>query len=516
MKRWIVALAVAVALFAGAVLAVASAEDPAPPDPPAPPEDPIDETGDPEETWTLTIHYALAEGGEAAPDYVQGGLAEGDSYRVVSPAIEGLKPDPETVEGTMPGEDVEIDVVYRAAAPAETWTLTIHYVLAEGGEAAPDYVRTGLSEGEAYEVASPAVEGKSPDAATVSGTMPGANVEVTVVYRTPPAQTWTLTIHYAFEEGGEAAPDYVRTGLSEGEAYEVASPAVEGKSPDPATVSGTMPGANVEVTVVYRTPSAEGWTLRIRYLLEDGSEAAPDYVRTGMKAGDAYEVASPSVRFMAADKPVVSGTMGEGDATIVVTYKIGGGGFGGFSGYGGYGGGMGAAGEMEDMGFTVTPGEAFTSIHTSGDKDASLYGTVPLEAEDAPMTTLTLGGEALDIALTAGGGAAEFTAEIDSGVLTLRGAGGTWSIGGGALKTLRQSGIDAVVLVGGGRAATLPTVGFASGYDYDRLRASGLPSSAFRYAVELSSESVSFTAGGETYALPGGGVRFETPMEVEP
>ena len=447
MKRWIVALAVAVALFAGAVLAVASAEDPAPPDPPAPPEDPIDETGDPEETWTLTIHYALAEGGEAAPDYVQGGLAEGDSYRVVSPAIEGLKPDPETVEGTMPGEDVEIDVVYRAAAPAETWTLTIHYVLAEGGEAAPDYVRTGLSEGEAYEVASPAVEGKSPDA---------------------------------------------------------------------ATVSGTMPGANVEVTVVYRTPSAEGWTLRIRYLLEDGSEAAPDYVRTGMKAGDAYEVASPSVRFMAADKPVVSGTMGEGDATIVVTYKIGGGGFGGFSGYGGYGGGMGAAGEMEDMGFTVTPGEAFTSIHTSGDKDASLYGTVPLEAEDAPMTTLTLGGEALDIALTAGGGAAEFTAEIDSGVLTLRGAGGTWSIGGGALKTLRQSGIDAVVLVGGGRAATLPTVGFASGYDYDRLRASGLPSSAFRYAVELSSESVSFTAGGETYALPEGGVRFETPMEVEP
>ena len=34
-------------------------------------------------------------------------------------------------------------------------------------------------------------------------------------------------------------------------------------------------------------------------------------------------------------------------------------------------------------------------------------------------------------------------------MLTLRGAGGTWSIGGGALKTPRQSGIDAVVLVGG-------------------------------------------------------------------
>ncbi|NLF27679.1 MAG: MucBP domain-containing protein, partial [Clostridiales bacterium] len=350
------------------------------------------------------------------------------------------------------------------------------------------------------------------------GTMPGADIEITVVYRDAAAEGWTLRIRYLLEGGGEAAPDHVQTGLSEGDPYEVASPEIGGKTPDQATVSGTMPGSDVEITVVYRDAAAEEWTLRIRYLLESGGEAAPDYVRTGLKSGDPYEVSSPKIRYMAADRPVVSGTMGEADITVVVTYRLSGGfgGFPGFGGYGGYGGGMGAAEGMEDMGFRVTPGEAFTTIHTSGDRDDSLYGTVPLEADAAPMAVLTLGGEALDISLTAGGGAAEFTAEVREGILILSGADGAWSIGGDALRKLQRSGIDTILLLGGGRAASVPTAGFASGYDYDRLRASGLPSSAFMYAVEPSSGSVAFSANGETHALSADGVRFGTPEEVRP
>ena len=91
---------------------------------------------------------------------------------------------------------------------------------------------------------------------------------------------------------------------------------------------------------------------------------------------------------------------------------------------GGPGGGMpgggrpsGAGGSpegMADQGFRVTPGEALTSSHASGDGNMQLYGTVALEASDDERTLRTLGEDQLN--LTLDGGVA-FTATLDDSTL---------------------------------------------------------------------------------------------------
>ena len=68
--------------------------------------------------------------------------------------------------------------------PEPLFRLTIHYVFAEGGQAAPDYVGWFV-EGDQYEVHSPAIEDYTPDYAFIrSGAqgMPAAHIEFTVVY----------------------------------------------------------------------------------------------------------------------------------------------------------------------------------------------------------------------------------------------------------------------------------------------------------------------------------------------
>ena len=73
------------------------------------------------------------------------------------------------------------DRTYIALYEPISYTLTINYVFAEGGEAAPSYTAQ-VPYGEAYEVESPTVVGYAPDLATVTGTMGAADVTVTVTY----------------------------------------------------------------------------------------------------------------------------------------------------------------------------------------------------------------------------------------------------------------------------------------------------------------------------------------------
>ncbi|MBQ0026729.1 MAG: MucBP domain-containing protein [Lachnospiraceae bacterium] len=63
-------------------------------------------------------------------------------------------------------------------------TLTIHYVKADGNEAAPDYTEK-VEIGESYKVDSPVITDFIPDVATVAGVMGKGNVEVTVTYKNP-------------------------------------------------------------------------------------------------------------------------------------------------------------------------------------------------------------------------------------------------------------------------------------------------------------------------------------------
>ncbi|MBO4847756.1 MAG: InlB B-repeat-containing protein, partial [Clostridia bacterium] len=85
---------------------------------------------------------------------------------------------------------------------------------------------------------------------TVSTGQPHTDVTVIdgKVYVTVP-QEYTLTINYQYADGTEANEPYTAT-LEAGSEYSVESPAIEGYTPDPAVVSGTL-NENTTVIVTY-------------------------------------------------------------------------------------------------------------------------------------------------------------------------------------------------------------------------------------------------------------------------
>ena len=94
------------------------------------------------------------------------------------------------------GENV-IKVYYKK----NVFTLTVKYVYAEGGTAAPDHIEN-VTFGEDYSVASPTIPGYVADKSKVSGTMPEKNVTKTVTYSKRTDLSYTV---YYYLNGTEYA-----------------------------------------------------------------------------------------------------------------------------------------------------------------------------------------------------------------------------------------------------------------------------------------------------------------------
>ncbi|MBR2780808.1 MAG: MucBP domain-containing protein, partial [Eubacteriaceae bacterium] len=256
--------------------------------------------------YPLTIHYVYEGGSKAADDHTET-LAEGASYSVTSPTISGYTPSQAVVSGTMPGEAVEVTVVYTI----NKHTLTINYIYEDGTTAAPTVSKT-VPYNTQYSETSPTITGYTPDKAVVAGTMPDADVTVTVIYK---ANEYPLTVHYVYAQGGTAAPDHTET-VKYGAEYSVTSPTVTGYTPDPAKVSGTMPAQAVEETVIY---TKTNYTLTVEYVFKDGTTAAPTYTQQ-VPYSEQYSVNSPEVTGYSPDRTVVTGTMPAEDHKETVVY----------------------------------------------------------------------------------------------------------------------------------------------------------------------------------------------------
>ena len=68
--------------------------------------------------------------------------------------------------------------------------------------------------------------------------------------------TYTLTITYVDESGAEVAPSVIKL-LSDGEAYDVASPQIDKKTPDKDKISGTVADADITEKVTYKEAVVE-------------------------------------------------------------------------------------------------------------------------------------------------------------------------------------------------------------------------------------------------------------------
>ena len=128
---------------------------------------------------------------------------------------------------------------------AQTCTLTINYITADGTVVAPQYTAT-LPYASAYDVASPEVEGYTTTQTAVAGIL----TEDTVVDVLYTANEYTLTILYRYMDGTAAAATVTRK-VAFGARYDVASPVINGYRANRLRVTGTMPARDLTVTVLY-------------------------------------------------------------------------------------------------------------------------------------------------------------------------------------------------------------------------------------------------------------------------
>ena len=194
---------------------------------------------------TLAVNYLYSENNPAADSITQE-IAPGTEYSIPSPEIAGYTPSIPVVSGTMPDEDLTINVYYSKAF----YPLTIKYQYTDMTAVSPD-VTFQYPAGFVYDVPSPEIEGYQPDKLSVTGTMGEEPLEVVVTYSPIP---YTLTVNYQYTDGSKAAESHQEQ-LFMGASYSVPSPAIEGFHPNQSAVTGVMPARDVTSTVTYREDS---------------------------------------------------------------------------------------------------------------------------------------------------------------------------------------------------------------------------------------------------------------------
>lgn len=125
----------------------------------------------------------------------------------------------------------------------QNFTLTIRYWM--DGRVISTVRRNGAN-GTAFDVATPPIEGYTPDRERVSGTLT-ANTEYDVVYT---VNEYTLTIRYVYPNGEPATDPFVG-GFLFGEDYSIPAPMIPGLYTANRLVTGTMPARDVTVTVIF-------------------------------------------------------------------------------------------------------------------------------------------------------------------------------------------------------------------------------------------------------------------------
>ncbi len=238
------------------------------------PIDPKPEEPDPER-YKVIVHYVYTDGGKAAEDEIRSDLSEGDDYYITSPDIEGYTPDRSVVEGTMGTKDIEITVTYTKKGGSgegpdkpeipdtpDSEKITATWLPGYGDNAPiqteeynkgttkvpdEDYPEDPFREGYTFNGwGSPVID---------------ADGNITIIAQWTPVgevtnpETHKVTVHYVYTDGSKAADDEVRDNLTEGTAYSIPSPGINGYTPDQIAVNGTMGKEDIVLTVTYTRDS---------------------------------------------------------------------------------------------------------------------------------------------------------------------------------------------------------------------------------------------------------------------
>ena len=89
------------------------------------------------------------------------------------------------------------------------------------------------------------------NAANYSIVLSVGTLTVTEKPKPEPRRTFNLTINYVYQNGKRAAASYNRSGLKNGETFDITSPVIAGYTASETVVSGTIYNRDIKVTVIY-------------------------------------------------------------------------------------------------------------------------------------------------------------------------------------------------------------------------------------------------------------------------
>ncbi|ARW21040.1 MucBP domain-containing protein [Levilactobacillus brevis] len=257
------------------------------------------------DTKTATVHYVYADGSEAAPSQTVSGKYGDTIAFPTSPVIKGY-----TASELTPakyGDENTFTVTYTA----DTKTATVHYVYADGSEAAPSQTISGKYGDTIAFPTSPVIKGYT--ASKLPTSVFGDNVAAntfTITYTkdavTPPTPTQqvTVTVHYQDSDGKAVASDFVFT-KQVGDRYTTSPADVKNYRLQaiPANASGVVGDQNIVVTYVYVQQSG------------DGDQVTPDQPGTTTPT----KPVKPTKPTQPAKQPTVNKTGGQADQVRVGT-----------------------------------------------------------------------------------------------------------------------------------------------------------------------------------------------------
>lgn len=254
---------------------------------------------------TVTVHYKYADGTQAAPDKNETYHEYYIIYNIPSPTIEGYTPDQSEISGLVES-NIEYTVTYTKN-PADLSKAKVTGVsddknkeyteqevkniglegLKEGTDYTTEITTEKSDSGEKWVKTFEPIEGKSKGEREVK------------VKKAP--DTVTITVHYVYSDGTQAAPDKTETVKVEfGTIYNIYSPTIEGYTPDKSVIAGSSPDTDMEFTVTYTkntepepAPESKDISLNKATWVKDTDGEGTKVVLEGVikgnwKTGDAY------------------------------------------------------------------------------------------------------------------------------------------------------------------------------------------------------------------------------------
>ena len=423
---------------------------------------------------TLSGGYEAAQSAKEKPnpEYRAGEAFSGD-LNSLSRKYPGFTSDEVKITRDENGNIVSADVFYTR----NSYVLIVEYIYEDGETAYETYTQSVLFEAE-YAVSSPEILLYSPSQALVSGTMGTSNQSYTVVY--------TKNEDEPEEPSTPSEPDEPATPSTPSEPDEPATPSTPTEPDEPATPS-TPTEPDEPATPSIPTEPDEPAT--------PSTPSEPDEPATPSTPSEPDEPATPSTP-SEPDEPAIPSTPTE-PATPVEP--------------GGRPGGIPSGGRNNGRGQTetkVNPGEAATSYHSMGTRDLNAHWYSEIQMGEERLKTLMLDDASAVIGFAGTNEDDTFIVEsAENGEIVLSAmCAGTWDVNGFALKILKESGYEALVLKTSASTVWISTDAAAQGDTYKSLKAQGVGERrmVYRYSITQSGDCVfTLLADGKTLEAEG-------------